>query len=624
MDDRPFLGYARWMPRAPRTKSQPGATTLRLKPADPFELIRWLARSQSDPRKAVAELVQNSLDANARMVVVRRHRVRGVVCLTVSDDGEGVLPDLDRRAALEHLATHVGHSRKMGLDPATRAAQVIAGKYGVGLLGFWSVGRKLEMRTRVGGSELLALRLEEDSPQASILPLPLTIGADPTYTEVVVVDVHATAQKALGGRRLADYLAAELRGHLLRRDVALEVHDDVARGLAQKRFRVVAKQFSGEPLALPAEVLVRGYGTARVELYLARGTEHAAVQVACAGTLVADDIGELSALDLAHPPWVGRELVGLVDFPGFHVPPGTRRGVMPNDAAAAFAEAMDRLAPLVDAELAKLDHERKASVDRDVVRELRKALRGFQRRLPRYDMPHVATGGGDGDGHEREERSPGAPSDEIADDVAEPSHEPEALPLFPVGPLASVRITPPIVRVAPGGERRVRASGVDADGRVIAETTFTWSVDEGGEAGASLVGEGARPAVAVSPDAPIGATATLRVRATHGEGRCDGASRIEVAEDGHADGTLGIPEPLLVSDTDGAWRSRMVAERWEVNDAHEDYRALRGEGRGRLRYLLALLAKEIVLRTTGRTETADVMESMVEVLAHAERNLRGG
>jgi hypothetical protein len=37
-----------------------------------------------------------------------------------------------------------------------------------------------------------------------------------------------------------------------------------------------------------------------------------------------------------------------------------------------------------------------------------------------------------------------------------------------------------------------------------------------------------------------------------------------------------------------------------------------------------LLAKEIVLRTTGRAETADVMESMVEVLAHAERNLRGG
>ncbi len=599
-----------------------GATTLRLKPADPFELIRWLARSQSDPRKAVAELVQNSLDANARVVIVRRHRVRGAVCLSIQDDGEGVLPDLERHAALEHLATHVGHSRKMGLDPATRAQQVIAGKYGVGLLGFWSVGRKLEMRTRVRGSDVLALRLEEDSPRAAIVTLPATIGADETYTEVVVVDVHAAAQKALGGRRLADYLASELRGQLLRRDVALEVHDDVARGMAQKRFHVVPKRFGGEPIALPPEIDVPGFGTVRVELYLARGVERPAVQVACAGTLVADDIAHLEALDLAHTPWVGRELVGMVDFPAFRVPPGTRRGVMPDEAAAAFAEAMDRLAPLVEAELARLDHERKVSVDRDVVRELRKALRGFQRRLPRYDMPHVAEGAGE----PGEDAPTGAAADDSAppSDRPEPAGEPEPMPLFPVGPLASVRVVPPVVRVAPGGERRVRAVAFDADGRAFDDATFAWSVEDDGAAGATIVGDGARPAIAVSPDAPIGATASLRVTATAGARRCEGAARVEVAENGRGDASLGIPEPLLVSDSDGLWRSRMIGERWEVNDAHEDYRALRGEGRGRLRYLLALLAKEIVLRTTGRAETADVMESMVEVLAHAERNLRGG
>jgi hypothetical protein len=39
------------------------ASSLKLKPADPFDLIRCPARSQSDPRKAVAELVQNSVDA---------------------------------------------------------------------------------------------------------------------------------------------------------------------------------------------------------------------------------------------------------------------------------------------------------------------------------------------------------------------------------------------------------------------------------------------------------------------------------------------------------------------------------------------------------------------------------
>ena len=36
-----------------------GGSRFHLQPADPFDLIRWLARTQSDPRKAVAELVQN-------------------------------------------------------------------------------------------------------------------------------------------------------------------------------------------------------------------------------------------------------------------------------------------------------------------------------------------------------------------------------------------------------------------------------------------------------------------------------------------------------------------------------------------------------------------------------------
>jgi hypothetical protein len=60
-----------------------------------------------------------------------------------------------------------------------------------------------------------------------------------------------------------------------------------------------------------------------------------------------------------------------------------------------------------------------------------------------------------------------------------------------------------------------------------------------------------------------------------------------------------------------------------VNEAHRDYFGLRDDARAQLRYLLALLSKEIVLRTSGRWETADVLESMAEVLAHAERNLRG-
>jgi hypothetical protein len=39
-----------------RRRERPGIQG-RLKAHDPFELIRWLALSQTDPRKALAELV---------------------------------------------------------------------------------------------------------------------------------------------------------------------------------------------------------------------------------------------------------------------------------------------------------------------------------------------------------------------------------------------------------------------------------------------------------------------------------------------------------------------------------------------------------------------------------------
>jgi hypothetical protein len=608
------------MPRARTASSSKAiAQTIKLRPADPFALIRWLARSQSDPRKAVAELVQNSLDAGARNVDVRRERVRGRVCLVVRDDGQGVLPELGRREALEYLATHVGHSRKMGLDPATRTEQVIAGKYGVGLLGFWAIGNVLELRTRVNASELFALRLEEDSPRAEILALPVRIDEEATYTEVVVVDVHESAQRALVGRRLADYLGAELRGQLLQREVALVLFDDIARGTAQKRFEVVPRRFTGEPLALPASFDVPGHAPIRAELYLARGAERPAIQVACAGTLVADDIAQLEALGLASDPWIGRDVVGLVDFAGFNVPPGTRRGVMPDGPAAAFADAMERLAPLVEAELERLDAERRAASDRDVVRDLQRALRGFSRRLPRYELPRV---------HARSGEIGDAPAGAIALDGDAPSREPSApippkeLPLFPVGPLASARIVPKSVRIVAGSDKRVTAIACDADGRAIEGATFAWSVQDGAAIGLEANADGARCVLRVAARAEIGATGVVRMDASQGARRASAEAAIEVVEE-NDESKLGVPEPHLVSDADGAWRSRMRGAVWEVNDAHEDYRALRKDARARVRYLLSLLAKEIVLRSSARADCEDVLESVVEVLAHAERNLRG-
>lgn len=62
---------------------------------------------------------------------------------------------------------------------------------------------------------------------------------------------------------------------------------------------------------------------------------------------------------------------------------------------------------------------------------------------------------------------------------------------------------------------------------------------------------------------------------------------------------LGIPEPELLDEPGVGWRGRFFGQRWQVNAGHEDFAALAGDAKARLRYLLTLLAEEIVARTHG-------------------------
>jgi hypothetical protein len=615
------------------------SSSIKLKPADPFDLIRWLARSQSDPRKAVAELVQNSLDANARHVWIERCRVRRSPALIIRDDGDGIVPEATRDEALRVIATNIGHSRKRGLSPRERHEQVVAGKYGIGLLGFWSIGHRMDIRSRVGGGDVWVLRMVEDQERAELVRDRMAFETADTFTEVVIFDLHESAQRVLTGRRLNDYLGSELRGMLVSTSAHLEIHDGLSRGLAERRFVVVPRRFVGERLAVPDAAILDGYPPAKVELYLARGADRAAVEVSCAGTLVADDAGELRAQGMDRSPWVGRGLTGLIEFPAFQVPPGTRRGVMPDAAAEAFARAMVEYALLVEAELGRLERERLATTSKQLLHELRRALRGLRARLPQYELPKVeerasldgttpigasgaaapeglALGAAGGDGDED--------NDGDDADAAQPPAAEEPPLLFPPGPLAAVRILPTEITVQAGRERRVQAVALDRDGRRLAgDIAFAWSSDH--EA-LSIVGAGPKPLVRAHADARPGLSAQITVVASQpGTEPVEARAPVLIADrpEPPTDLTAGVPEPELVDDAGGRWRSRFNGQRWQVNASHEDYIALRGESRTRLRYLLALFAKEVAFRAHGVPGSEEALESLVEILAHAERNLSG-
>ncbi len=80
------------MPKA-RRKSRNPRNAGRLRIGDDWNAITIIALSQSNPLKAVAEFVENSIDAGARQITITRGRERGEHYLMVSDDGQGIPRD---------------------------------------------------------------------------------------------------------------------------------------------------------------------------------------------------------------------------------------------------------------------------------------------------------------------------------------------------------------------------------------------------------------------------------------------------------------------------------------------------------------------------------------------------
>ena len=76
-------------------RRKPSRASGNLRIGDHWNAITIIALSQSNPLKAVAELVENSIDAGAKTIVITRAKEKGRHYLRVQDDGEGVRRNAD-------------------------------------------------------------------------------------------------------------------------------------------------------------------------------------------------------------------------------------------------------------------------------------------------------------------------------------------------------------------------------------------------------------------------------------------------------------------------------------------------------------------------------------------------
>ncbi len=143
----------------------------KLRIGNQWNAIRIIALSQSNPLKAIAEFVENSIDAKATNITVVRGKERGKQYLKVSDDGEGI-------DDLNYVATHIGDSIKRKLKE--KGQEGLQGEFGIGLLSFWSVGEEMTLTSAGEDGTPHRLRMVKDShPTKSRTPESSSSGAAP-------------------------------------------------------------------------------------------------------------------------------------------------------------------------------------------------------------------------------------------------------------------------------------------------------------------------------------------------------------------------------------------------------------------------------------------------------------
>jgi hypothetical protein len=284
----------------------------KLRIGDDWNAIRIIALSQSNPLKAIAEFVENSIDARASVVTVTRGREKGTHYLAIRDDGDGVPRDANGIPDFKYVATHICDSIKRRLKAGGHGAG-LQGEFGIGLLSFWTVGDSMTLTSTGADQRAYQMTMSKDDPGNGVTPRRVLFAEKGTELRIAPL---LEGIRTLSGEKIQWYLASELRDRIRDAKVRVTVIDKLSR----KQYEVEPRRFEGRLLhQLPPIRTV--FGEAYAELYLSEPSEAARVALTRSGTRVIEDLVSLDGVD--RSPWRSRYLQGLIDAPFLTLSPGT-------------------------------------------------------------------------------------------------------------------------------------------------------------------------------------------------------------------------------------------------------------------------------------------------------------
>ena len=607
----------------PRTKKS--AQRGRLRIGDDWNAIRIIALSQGNPLKAIAEFVENSIDARARTITITRGREHGEHYLSIRDDGNGVPRDDDGLPDFKYVATHICDSIKRRLK-ADGGGAGLQGEFGIGLLSFWTVGETLTMLSTGADQRAYQMTMSKGDPGFTITPR-RTLFAE-RGTELKISPL-LEGIRTLSGEKIQWYLASELRDRIRNAGVRVTVVDKLAR----RQYEVEPRQYEGRLLhQLPA--VSTPFGEAYAELYLAEPSTAACVALTRLGTRVIADLRTLPGLD--HEPWTSGYLQGLVDAPFLELTPGTRSGIIQDERYAAFIAALAELEEDLRDIIAEQRRAEEEQASQQALKAIQRAFHEAILALPPEEYDWFDIKARARHGAPARESADGAvelAGDDLEPDlwVAEPPSAASAQRQFFefAGPLFAVVVSPAGSTTPLNESREFRALPRDRSRRRVTEDLeFAWEIADGG---GSLTGAADQEVEFRAPGAP-GLT-RLRVTVIQRDVTCMAEALITITDrlDVPTGGagivnTRGLPGYTFERAAGELWRSRFDAERnlIVVNSGHRDFVFATRNRSLQLRYLVRLYVKELVLRNFTGLPAEQLLERMIELSLYAEEKLKPG
>ena len=595
----------------------------KLRIGDDWNAIRIIALSQSNPLKAIAEFVENSIDAKAKTITITRGKEHHAHYLSIKDDGDGVPRDEEGLPDFKYVATHICDSIKRHLKFDGNGTG-LQGEFGIGLLSFWTVGDAMTMTSTGSDQRAYQMTMSKGDSRYEVTPRRVLFAEKGTELKISPL---LEGIRSLSGEKIQWYLASELRDRIRDAKVRVTVIDRLAR----KQYEVEPRQFEGRLLhQLPT--IKTEFGEAYAEVYLTEPADGSRVALTRLGTRVIEDLGTLSGLD--HAPWTSRYLQGLIDTPFLNLTPGTRSGIIQD---ARFAALIDALQPLETHLKGLIEEQQRAEEEQASQQSLKAIQKAFHEALlalppEEYDWFDIQARSR----HEHALKANGATDTEaLAFEEGGGGHrgpEPKEAPqrqFFDVaGPLFSVVVSPAASNVALNQHRKFRALPRDRSRRrVVEDLAFAWELVEGeGSVSAPADQEMEYQAPATPGLVRLKVTVNQRETTATAEALITVTDSLDAAINPAVVNSRGLPGYTFERAAGELWRCRFDAERniIVVNSGHRDFVFATRNRALQLRYIVRLYVKELVLKNFAGMSANQLLERMIELSLYAEEKLKSG